>query len=187
LSDEVYEHIVYDGVSHATMLAQEEIAERSFTVSSFGKTYHATGWKIGYCVAPRALTQEFRRVHQYVTFSIVAPLQYALADYMREAPEHYCSLPAFYQEKRDYFRSLLAESKFDLLPARGTYFQLADYSRITDLGDVEFARWLTSEHGVATIPASVFYETAPMSRLVRFCFAKESRTLDAAASRLSAL
>jgi methionine aminotransferase len=187
LSDEVYEHIVFDGVSHATALAQAEIAERSFTVSSFGKTYHATGWKVGYCVAPHALTQEFRRVHQYVTFATVAPIQYALADYLYEAPEHYRSLPAFYQTKRDYFRSLLSESRFDLLPANGTYFQLADYSRIADIGDIEFARWLTTEHGVATIPVSVFYETTPMKRFVRFCFAKEAQTLDAAAARLSVL
>lgn len=187
LSDEVYEHIVYDGCAHASALAHAELAQRAFTVSSFGKTYHATGWKVGYCVAPRELAEEFRRIHQYVTFAAVAPIQHALADYLDEAPEHYRGLPAFYQAKRDHFASLLADSKFELLPARGTYFQLADYSAVADLDDVEFARWLTIEHGVATIPISVFYDAGSNGRLVRFCFAKEAQTLDAAAARLQAL
>jgi methionine aminotransferase len=187
LSDEVYEHIVYDGCAHASALAHAELAQRAFTVSSFGKTYHATGWKVGYCVAPRELAEEFRRIHQYVTFAAVAPIQHALADYLDEAPEHYRGLPAFYQAKRDHFASLLADSKFELLPARGTYFQLADYSAVADLDDVEFARWLTIEHGVATIPISVFYDAGSNGRLVRFCFAKEAQTLDAAAARLQTL
>jgi methionine transaminase len=184
LSDEVYEHIVYDGARHATVLAHPELAERSFAVFSFGKTYHATGWKIGYAVAPRALTAELRKVHQYVCFAAVTPLQHALADFMREQPEHYLGLPAFYADKRDLFVDLLRESRFELVPSRGTYFQLADYGAISDRQDTEFARWLTEEHGVAAIPISVFYADPPRSTLVRFCFAKESATLRAAAERL---
>jgi methionine aminotransferase len=187
LSDEVYEHIVFDGAQHASVLAQAELRERAFVVSSFGKTYHATGWKIGYCVAPPALTAELRRVHQYVTFAAVTPIQHALADYLDEAPEHYRSLPDFYQSKRDYLLAAMAGSRFRLRPSNGTYFQLADYSEISTLPDVEFARWLTIEHGVATIPISVFYAEPPGSGLVRFCFAKEAHTIDAAAERLAAL
>lgn len=187
LSDEVYEHVVFDGASHATALAEPELAERCFAVFSFGKTYHATGWKLGYCVAPRALTAELRRVHQYVTFASTGPLQYALADYMNEHPEHHRELPGFYAERRDYFAARLAATKFTFTPAAGTYFQLADYGRISDSPDVEFARWLTIEHGVAVIPISVFYERPPDTRLVRFCFAKGSAMLDAAAHRLREL
>jgi methionine aminotransferase len=187
LSDEVYEHVVFDGAKHATALAHPELRERCFAVFSFGKTYHATGWKLGYCVAPPALSAELRRVHQYVTFASTSPLQQALAEYMVAHPEHHVELPAFYQERRDYFARLLAATKFRLLPAAGTYFQVADYSAISTLGDVEFARWLTIEHGVATIPISVFYREPPDARLVRFCFAKENATLDAAAERLRGL
>jgi methionine aminotransferase len=187
LSDEVYEHVVFDGARHATVLAQRELAARSFAVFSFGKTYHATGWKLGYCVAPAALSAELRRVHQYVTFASTTPLQQALAEYLVAHPEHHRELPAFYQERRDYFAALLKPTKFRALPAPGTYFQLADYSAISQLPDVEFARWLTIEHGVATIPVSVFYERPPDVKLVRFCFAKENATLDAAAVRLRAL
>ena len=187
LSDEVYEHVVFDGARHATALAHPELAERCFAVFSFGKTYHATGWKLGYCVAPPALSAEVRRVHQYVTFASTSPLQQALAEYMTAHPEHHLALPAFYQERRDYFAGLLADTRFRLLPAAGTYFQLADYSAISTLPDVEFARWLTIEHGVATIPVSVFYDEPPNARLVRFCFAKENATLDAAAERLRRL
>jgi methionine aminotransferase len=187
LSDEVYEHVIFDGARHATALAQKELAQRCFAVFSFGKTYHATGWKLGYCVAPRALTEELRRVHQYVTFASTGPLQYALADYMTQHPEHHRDLPAFYAEKRDYFAGLLAETKFTFGRARGTYFQLADYGAISTLPDVEFARWLTIEHGVAVIPISVFYERPPDARLVRFCFAKLPVTLDEAARRLRVL
>lgn len=187
LSDEVYEHVVFDGARHATALAHPELKERSFAVFSFGKTYHATGWKLGYCVAPPALTAELRRVHQYVTFASTSPLQQALAEYMVQHPEHHVGLPAFYQERRDYFTALLANTKFRLRRAAGTYFQLADYSAISTLPDVEFARWLTIEHGVATIPISVFYQDPPATRLVRFCFAKENATLDAAAERLRRL
>jgi methionine aminotransferase len=188
LSDEVYEHVVFDGARHATVLAEPELAARSFVVFSFGKTYHATGWKLGYCVAPPALSAELRRVHQYVTFSSASPLQQAIAEYLTAHPEHHLELPAFYQERRDYFAALLAQTKFRPQRARGTYFQLADYTAISPLPDVEFARWLTIEHGVAVIPISVFYERPPADlRLVRFCFAKENATLDAAAERLRRL
>ena len=187
LSDEVYEHVVFDGARHATALAQRELRSRCFAVFSFGKTYHATGWKLGYCVAPAELTAELRRVHQYVTFASTSPLQQALAEYMAAHPEHHVGLPAFYQERRDYFTQLLSSTKFRLRRAAGTYFQLADYGAISTLPDVEFARWLTVEHGVATIPISVFYRDPPSMRLVRFCFAKENATLDAAAERLRRL
>jgi methionine aminotransferase len=187
LSDEVYEHVVFDGARHASALAEPELAERCFAVFSFGKTYHATGWKLGYCVAPPALSAELRRIHQYVTFASTSPLQQALAEYMTAHPEHHLTLPRFYQERRDYFAELLAATKFRPLPAAGTYFQLADYGEISALRDVEFARWLTIEHGVATIPISVFYREAPEARLVRFCFAKENATLEAAAERLRRL
>lgn len=187
LADEVYEHIVFDGRSHATVLAHEELAARSFAVFSFGKTYHATGWKVGYCIAPSALSAEFRRIHQFVTFATTAPLQYAFADSLLEHPEHYRSLSAFYQEKRDLFAEFMTESRFRLLPSHGTYFQLADYSAIADSDDREFARWLTIEHKVAVIPVSAFYREPPAQRLVRFCFAKEPETLRAAASRVCLL
>jgi methionine aminotransferase len=187
LSDEVYEHVVFDGARHATALAQPELASRCFAVFSFGKTYHATGWKLGYCVASPELSAELRRVHQYVTFASTSPLQQALAEYMAAHPEHHLELPAFYQERRDYFSGLLAATRFRPRRAAGTYFQLADYSAISTLPDVEFARWLTVEHGVATIPVSVFYREPPQMRLVRLCFAKENATLDAAAERLRRL
>jgi len=187
LSDEVYEHVVFDGARHATALAHPELAQRCFAVFSFGKTYHATGWKLGYAVAPPALSAELRRVHQYVTFASTSPLQQALALFLAAHPEHHLQLPAFYQERRDYFARALAATKLRPLPAAGTYFQLADYGAVSELRDVEFARWLTIEHGVATIPISVFYRDPPDARLVRFCFAKENVTLDAAAQRLRRL
>ena len=187
LSDEVYEHIVFDGVDHVSVLSNAAVAERAFVVSSFGKTYHATGWKVGYCIAPPALTDELRRVHQFVSFATVTPIQHALADYMRENPAHETELPIFYQARRDEFCALLADTKFTFAPARSTYFQLADYSAISDLEDTAFAHWLTTTHGVATIPVSVFCEQPPATRLVRFCFAKGERTLAAAADRLSRL
>ena len=187
LSDEVYEHVVFDGARHATALAHPELAQRCFAVFSFGKTYHATGWKLGYAVAPPSLSAELRRVHQYVTFASTSPLQQALAQFLAAHPEHHLELPMFYQERRDYFARLLADTRLRALPAAGTYFQLADYGAIAELRDVEFARWLTVEHGVATIPISVFYRDPPDARLVRFCFAKENATLDAAAQRLRRL
>jgi methionine aminotransferase len=189
ISDEVYEHLVFDGVQHASVLAHEELYQRAFVVSSFGKTYHVTGWKTGYVVAPPALTAELRKVHQYVSFCGVTPLQWALADYMAEHPEHVEELPAFYQAKRDLFCDLLAGSRFTFTRAAGTYFQLVDYTAIrNDLDDVAMAEWLTREHGVAAIPVSVFYQTPPKDlRLVRFCFAKREETLGQAAEKLCAI
>jgi methionine transaminase len=187
LSDEVYEHIVFDGVQHASVLTHPELAERSFVVSSFGKACHATGWKVGYSVAPPALTEELRKIHQYLTFSVVTPLQHALADHLRLHPEHYRNLSAFYQARRDEFAALLAGTRLKLLRSHGTYFQLADFSAISDRDDVDFARWLTAQHGVAVIPVSVFYQSPPDARLVRFCFAKTSGTLREAARRLAGL
>ncbi|MBK8286230.1 MAG: pyridoxal phosphate-dependent aminotransferase [Ahniella sp.] len=184
ISDEVYEHIVFDGVDHQSVLRHAELAERSFVISSFGKTYHCTGWKVGYCIAPPALSNEFRKVHQYLTFCTFNPAQWALADVLEQMPQHYLELPAFYQEKRDRFRELLAGSRFDLLPVAGAYFQIVDYSRISDLGDLAFCEWLCAERGVAAIPVSAFYKTPPESRLIRFCFAKNDQTLVAAAERL---
>ncbi len=185
LSDEVYEHIVYDGMRHESVLRYPELAERSFVISSFGKTYHCTGWKIGYCVAPRTLSAEFRKVHQYNTFCTFAPAQWALAEMLIKHPEHYQQLGAFYEPKRDYFRALLSRTKLKPLPVQGGYFQLADYSAISNLPDAEFARWLTIEHGVTGIPLSPFYETPPAAqRLIRFCFAKSAATLESAIERL---
>lgn len=187
LSDEVYEHIIFDGQRHSTILAHEELSKKCFAVFSFGKTYHATGWKVGYCVAPSSLSREFRRVHQFNTYTTITPVQYALADYLDEHPEHYLGLPDFYQEKRNLFQNLMKESPFKLKTCRGTYFQLADYSAISDAPDTEFARWLTMEHGVAVIPVSVFCSAALDAHLVRFCFAKEAATLERAANILGNL
>ncbi|MBF7731152.1 pyridoxal phosphate-dependent aminotransferase [Pseudomonas sp. N040] len=189
ISDEVYEHLVFDGVQHASVLAHEELYQRSFVVSSFGKTYHVTGWKTGYVVAPPVLTAELRKVHQFVTFVAVTPLQHALADFMADHPEHIAQLPAFYQAKRDLFCDQLRGSRFSFTPTPGTYFQLADYSAIrSDLDDVAMAEWLTREQGVAAIPVSVFYQSPPPGmRLVRFCFAKREETLLQAGEKLSAI
>lgn len=187
LSDEVYEHIVFDGEPHSSVLSNQELASRSFAVFSFGKTYHATGWKVGYCVAPASLSQEFRRVHQFNTFTTATPLQHALADYLKDCPQHHLSLPTFYQEKRDFFLELFNESKLVFRPSRGTYFQLADYTAVSDLPDDEFARWLTEERGVAVIPISAFYQVPPDTRYIRFCFAKKIETLRQAAQRLATL
>lgn len=184
LSDEVYEHIVFPPNKHASVLAHPELRGRSLAVFSFGKTYHATGWKVGYCVAPPSATAAFRRVHQFNNFTTPTPLQWALADYMEASPEFAAGLGSFYQEKRDYFRTLLDPSRFSLLPCRGTYFQLADYSAISNDHDETFCRWLTESVGVAAIPVSVFYDTPPDAKLVRFCFAKEAETLEEAAERL---
>ncbi|MCY1283370.1 Methionine aminotransferase [compost metagenome] len=189
ISDEVYEHLIYDGVQHDSVLAHEELYPRAFVVSSFGKTYHVTGWKTGYVVAPPALSAELRKIHQYVNFCGVTPLQWALADFMAAHPEHLRELPGFYQSKRDLFCDLLAGSRFSFTRAAGTYFQLVDYSAIRpDLDDVAMAEWLTREHGVAAIPVSVFYQQAPADmRLVRFCFAKREETLRQAAEKLCAI
>jgi methionine aminotransferase len=187
LSDEVYEHIVFDGRPHQSVLRHPELYQRSVAVFSFGKTYHVTGWKIGYCVAPPALSVELRKVHQFVTFCTFQAAQWALADFMAEDPGHYLGLPAFYQDKRDAFRRLLDGSPFQLLPVAGAYFQIADYAAISDEDDAAFCRRLTTEAGVAAIPVSAFYEAPPRgARLVRFCFAKQEDTLRRAAARLQA-
>ncbi|MCL6691573.1 pyridoxal phosphate-dependent aminotransferase [Pseudomonas sp. R3.Fl] len=189
ISDEVYEHLIYDGVQHASVLAHDELYARAFVVSSFGKTYHVTGWKTGYVVAPQALSAEMRKIHQYVNFCGVTPLQWALADFMAAHPEYLRELPGFYQAKRDLFCDLLSGSRFSFQRAAGTYFQVVDYSAIRpDLDDVAMAEWLTREHGVAAIPVSVFYQQAPADmRLVRFCFAKKEETLRQAADKLCAI
>ncbi|MFS2160818.1 pyridoxal phosphate-dependent aminotransferase [Pseudomonas sp. Pseusp122] len=186
VSDEVYEHLVYDGVQHASVLAHEELYQRAFVVSSFGKTYHVTGWKTGYVVAPPALTAELRKIHQFVSFCGVTPLQWALADFMAAHPEHVEELPAFYQAKRDFFCDQLAASRFTFNRVGGTYFQLVDYSQIRpDLNDVDMSLWMTREHGVASIPVSVFYQNPPEGqRIIRLCFAKREETLRQAAEKL---
>lgn len=187
VADEVYEHIVFDGARHESVLRYPELYARSFVVSSFGKTYHLTGWKTGYCVAPPALTVELRRIHQYVNFVANTPIQHALADYMAVAPEHATSLGAFYQRKRDLFVGLLEGSRFGIAPSGGTYFQLLDYGDVSNEPDVDLARRLTIEKGVASIPVSVFYEHAPELRLLRFCFCKDDATLARAAEVLCRL
>ena len=188
LSDEVYEHIVFDGVRHESVLRYPRLRERAFVVSSFGKTYHCTGWKLGYCIAPPALSAEFRKVHQYNTFCTFAPAQHAFAEMIEQEPEHDQELGAFYQAKRDRFREQLLTTKLQPLPVPGGYFQLVDYSAISDLDDVAFCRWLTIEHGVTAIPLSPFYAAPPPGqRLARLCFAKNEATLDAAIERLQTL
>ena len=188
VSDEVYEHIIYDGRSHESALRYPELRERAFVISSFGKTYHCTGWKIGYAIAPPALTAEFRKVHQYNTFTSFGPAQYGFAAMIRDEPEHHLELGAFYQAKRDRFREQLAGTRLKPLPVPGGYFQLVDYSAISDLPDHEFVKWLTIEKGVTAIPLSPFYENPPAGqRLVRLCFAKNEATLDAAIERLRLL
>ncbi|MHB8446870.1 MAG: pyridoxal phosphate-dependent aminotransferase [Rudaea sp.] len=187
LSDEVYEHIIFDGLAHQSVLRHAELAARSFVISSFGKTYHCTGWKVGYCIAPPQLSAEFRKVHQYLTFCTFSPAQAAFADMLESDPRHYLDLPAFYQARRDHFRSLLAPSKFRLQAVKGAYFQLVDYSALSTTDDLNFCEWLVREAGVAAIPVSAFYETPPEARLVRLCFAKSEATLAAAAERLCRL
>jgi methionine aminotransferase len=184
LSDEVYEHMVYDGERHESMCRYPELAQRSFVVSSFGKTYHVTGWKIGYVAAPAALTAEFRKVHQYNVFSVNTPMQHGIAAYMAD-PAPYVGLPGFYQRKRDLFRQGLAGSRFELLPADGTYFQCVRYDRISSQSEAEFAEWLTTEIKVAAIPVSAFYRDGKDSGIVRFCFAKKDETLALALERLA--
>ena len=188
LSDEVYEHIVFDGARHESALRYPQIRARAFVVSSFGKTYHCTGWKVGYCIAPPTLSAEFRKVHQYNTFCTFAPAQHAFAEMIEQEPAHYDELGAFYQAKRDRFAAQLRETRLKPLPVPGGYFQLVDYSAVSDLDDLAFCRWLTTEHGVAAIPLSPFYETPPVGqRLARLCFAKNDATLDAALERLRKL
>lgn len=183
VSDEVYEHILFDGARHESMSRFPELAARSFVIGSFGKTYHTTGWKIGYCLAPAPLSAEFRKIHQYLTFASNTPMQYAYAEFM-EKKERYTAVPGFYQEKRDLFLSLLSGSRFRCVPSRGTYFQMVDYSGISDEADVDIARRMTIVHGVAAIPPSVFYHDAVDNRVLRFCFAKKEETLRKAAELL---
>jgi methionine aminotransferase len=183
LSDEVYEHLIFDGEKHRSMAKYAELRKRSFIVASFGKPFHATGWKVGYCMAPAFLMQEFRKVHQFVVFSVNTPLQYALAGYLKNE-DHYLSLPRFYQGKRDYFRKGMAQTRFKLLPCYGSYFQSVTYNDITDEKDSEFALRLTKEFGVASIPVSVFYTQGADHHVLRFCFAKKSETMDKAFERL---
>jgi methionine aminotransferase len=187
LSDEVYEALVFDGRRHAGVLANARLRERAFAVFSFGKTYNATGWKVGYCVAAPLLTAEFRKVHQFLTFAVSTPIQHAIADFMREAPEFADGQGAFYQARRDHFAELMAGSRFRLRPVHGTYFQLADYSAVSDLPDAAFCELLTRRHGVAAIPLSPFCDQPPEARVVRFCFAKHDATLVAAAEKLRAV
>jgi len=183
LSDEVYEHILFDGNTHESMSCYPELAAKSFVVSSFGKTYHATGWKIGYCLAPESLTEEFRKVHQYLTFSVNTPVQLAYADFL-DSGDKFMDLASFYQKKRDLFLSKLKKSKFKIVPCSGSYFQLLDYSKISEMSDIEFSKKLTIEHKVASIPPSVFYKNSDDHKVLRFCFAKKNKTLEEAALRL---
>lgn len=187
VSDEVYEHIYFATHGHASVLAHPQLRERAVAVSSFGKTYHMTGWKVGYCIAPPAISAELRKVHQYLTFSVNTPAQLALADMLREDPTHYRELPAFYQRKRDVLVNALRDSRLEILPCEGTYFLLIDYRAVSDLNDVEFCQWLTKEIGVAAIPLSVFCADPFPHKLIRLCFAKQESTLLAAAERLVAL
>ncbi len=180
VADEVYEHMVFDGGRHESVIRHDELRARSFVVSSFGKTYHCTGWKIAHCLAPRELMAEFRKAHQFVVFTVHHPSQLAIADFMTARPEFADELAAFYQHKRDFFRAQLAGSRFRPLPSAGTYFQLAMVDEINDMPDAEFCRWLTVEHGVAAIPVSVFSADRRDDRVVRFCFAKNESTLAAA-------
>jgi methionine aminotransferase len=183
VSDEVYEHILFDGRKHQSVARFPNLAERSFIISSFGKTFHATGWKVGYCVAPHNLMTEFRKVHQFLVFSVNTPVQYALAEYLKQK-ENYLELGNFYQQKRDYFNKLIKNSRFKCSPVAGTYFQLLDYSNITDEKDTDYAFRLIKEAGVASIPISVFYHKPVDNKILRFCFAKKEETLEKAAALL---
>jgi methionine transaminase len=186
ISDEVYEHMVFDGVAHVSAASIPALASRCFVVSSFGKTYHVTGWKVGYVVAPAALTAEFRKVHQFNVFTVNTPMQHGLARYMAE-PRHYLELPAFYQRKRDLFRAGLTRTKLRMLPSEGSYFQCVDYSRVSALPEAAFCEWLTREVGVAAIPLSAFYADGTEQQIARLCFAKRDDTLNTALARLARL
>lgn len=190
LSDEVYEHMVFDGQQHISIASHPELAARSFLISSFGKTYHVTGWKMGYVAAPAAMMKEFRKVHQFNVFTVNTPMQYGLAEYLKN-PEHYLELPGFYQTKRDYFRQGLQQTKFKLLPAPASYFQCVNYTKLgipqAELSEADFCSWLTTEIGVAAIPVSAFYAKPVESGVIRFCFAKEEKTLLNALERLQTL
>jgi methionine aminotransferase len=183
LSDEVYEHILFDKLEHQSVARYPKLAERSLIVSSFGKTFHTTGWKIGYCLGPANLMAEFRKVHQFLVFSSNTPVQYAIAEYLANK-DAYLQLPSFYQKKRDYFIHVFGQTKFGLKPSPGTYFQLLDYSKISKEKDTDFAIRLTKEFGVASIPVSVFYHKKTDSKFLRFCFAKHEDELEKAAEKL---
>ncbi len=183
LSDEVYEHLIYDEQKHQSVMLYPELKQRSFIVASFGKLLHATGWKLGYCLAPEKLTKEFRKVHQFNVFSVNSPMQQAIATYL-QTPANYTGIAAFFQEKRDYFRSLLAESRLELLPCNGSYFQCVSYQNISKEKDTDFSMRLIKEFGVATIPVSAFYQKGTDHKIIRFCFAKEHETLALAAEKL---
>ena len=187
LSDEVYEHIIFDGERHWSLASHDELWRRSLVISSFGKTFHATGWKIGYCLAPAELTAEFRKVHQFTTFAVSTPMQHGLADYLHSNTEFYESLPAFYRQKRDHFCDLLSATRFRLSPAKSTFFQIVDYRDISDETDVAIAKEWTREIGVASIPLSVFCEEPFTGTRLRFCFAKDDATLTEAVERLASL
>lgn len=187
VADEVYEHMVFDGKTHHSLLTHAGLRARTFVVSSFGKTYHATGWKVAFCAAPPELTTEFRKIHQFVTFTTHTPTQWALAEFMETCPQHYLELSTFYEQKRDLFLGELADSAFQMTPTHGTYFQLADYGGISDRSDTDFARFLTTEVGVAAIPVSVFCQSPPAATIIRFCFCKDDTTLREAAARLREL
>jgi methionine aminotransferase len=186
ISDEVYEHMVFDGAQHESAARYAGLAARAFIISSFGKTFHVTGWKVGTVAAPASMTAEFRKVHQFNVFTVNTPMQYGLAAYMAN-PAPYLDLPAFYQRKRDLFRAGLQHTKFKLLPSTGSYFQCVDISDVSDLGEADFCQWLTREVGVAAIPLSAFYGNGFDQRVVRFCFAKQDDTLNAALARLQTL
>ena len=186
IADEVYEHMVFDGVAHASASGHPELAARAFVVSSFGKTYHVTGWKVGYVAAPKPLTAESRKVHQFNVFTVNTPVQHGLAQYMSD-PKPYVELSAFYQRKRDLFRAGLAKTRLKLLPSQGSYFQCVDYSAVSDRSEEDFCRWLTTDLGVAAIPLSAFYDDGRNQKLARFCFAKRDETLSTALDRLTRL
>jgi methionine aminotransferase len=186
LSDEVYEHMIYDGLKHQSVALSDELSERSFIVSSFGKTYHVTGWKTGYVMAPASMTTEFRKVYQYNAFCSFAPAQWAFNSMLQDESS-YLQVSAFYEAKRNKMVNLLAESRFNILPSKGSYFQLLDYSKITDENDYAFARRLIIEHQIATIPLSSFYHDKTDNKLLRICFAKEDETLIKAAKILNSL
>lgn len=186
LSDEVYEHILFDGRVHESVARYPDLLGQSFIVSSFGKTFHNTGWKVGYCLAPEGLSREFRKIHQFVTFSTSTPFQAAIAEYMKNR-DRISEVKAFYQEKRDLFQGLIKGSRFKALDCFGTYFQMLDYSAVSDEGDVEYARRMTIEHKLASIPVSVFYHSKEDNKVLRFCFAKKNETLEKAAEILHRL
>jgi methionine aminotransferase len=183
VSDEAYEHIVFDGLRHESIARHPQLVGRSFVIFSFGKTYHTTGWKIGYCLAPEPLSSELQKIHQYLTFASNTPVQMAYAEFIQNK-ELYLKLPGFYQQKRDLFLDLIAESRFRPLPCKGTYYQMLDYSQISDEPDLAFARRLTAEHGVAAIPPSALYHQKDDHKVLRFCFAKKRETLECAAEKL---